>query len=986
MGRNVRSAALVAVSLIFLSSLSAEPAALRGREFLLDPPADRATSFRFLPGGSWRPFDRPLLLTAAPGEERAYALELRDAAGSREVDYLVDRLPPAPPRVDRTPGLYRGDLDVGLGAESGASISYEISGPGRPFGELLPWDAARPLHLLSRAEGLSTWVLVAFATDAAGNRSEAARYVYSLEPPDFPPSPSPKVPEPNLPWVDPSLQLGKPLIEKGDSSLLLSLEAPASGVLVAALGGGGDLANPARWQPLAVEGGRALLRLEGPYGWSGSLSLSLGLLDRGVLRYGPEELSLDLSPLSEPGTLPPPSPPSLLSGAPGSPALLVFPDYDGEILCSVDGGPEVPYAGPLLVSPGQGNLELSYRGRTGDGGLSEVSRLSLPRPALLPDKALLGLEPPLARAQAFVLRPAPGVYLRYELGEGGALPSEVGPASPLLQGELSLDGPASGTKRYAIRYRAYTGPGPEAAAGEEGFARLLVDKEAPEPPRLVQALPPFSRQPCELLLEAGAGDRIMVELDDGGRSPRSLEYRGPISLDAPAGSSRTWTVRAWSLDEAGNSSVRLGPFVCAVDPTGLYIDQGARAGGDGDPERPFASVEAALASARFASPVLHLRSGYRFQGPLRLQGSSLALVGGASLRWLWPDSPDRSVLEFPAPAAGSPSLSIEGGRLELSGIEARFAEGEGEALAARSADLRLADSSLQGSSSRSLSLLSLQGSTLRMEGGLLRLGGRGGGADLYSRDSALSIIDSDLGSSDQPASLTCISATGGSLSIEGSRVAPSAGVGAVGISAEGLSLAADRLLLELTGGAGYRRGAVLARLKGSFLNSHFLTKGQAGTMIELRDAELAFVHDSFVDQGQAPSLVFLARGGNPRLLDDLFVAPGGARLLDTDRSLEAGGIGACAFAGFSSLVAGPRPVAAVAALPPYRGGPAALDLGALSPLRAAPKGGFELLPGSPPVDAGLDSGLAAAASDFSGLPRPSAAGKALPDIGADELQ
>ena len=974
------------------ASADSVPQAVRGQSFRLTVPAAAGAMFRFLPDGEWRDFDRPLLLEASPGEERQYSLEIRDSAGVVRSDYLVDRLAPPPPVPDPPSGSYSGPLTVNLAGEAGSAILFSISGPGIDFGSLASWNPERPLVLPESKGQTATWVLVAKNVDAVGNESPLASFAYKVLPEGVPAPGAGALAPAQPPKPDPSFDPGTPAIEAGDSSAILRFALPSSGQLVYAVGNDSDLGSLGRWQPLEAEGRLAVLRLRGPYGWSSDLAVAIGLLKDGLIRYRPSPITVRLSPISPATTTAAtPAPPALIAGEPGSASLVAFPPYDGDILYSLDGGKETPWRGPIPLEPGEGSVRLAWRGRSAGMLDSAPSSIRLDRPPRFPLKPMLGLDGSLVRAESFTLSAAPGAALRYELAEGRAFPGAVTASSPLMTDGLVIDTAPKTTRIVTIRYRVFSGTGASAIGGEEGFARLTVDRQPPSPPSIKGSVPPFSRSPINVSLAASSDSRIMVELDDGSGRSTDLDYRGALTLDAAGSKARAWRLSAWAIDEAGNVSARIGPFSSVIDPAGLYVDQGAPEGGSGEPDKPFSSIDEALAASRTAESVLRVRSGFRQKSPLSLGNRSLEITSGASLSWLWPDSPEQGSLSFPAPAAGQPSISANGGRIGLSGLSLNFADGDGEAVKVMNGRLEVRDSTISGRTAKTLTLVDATASNVDLKGAILRLGGSGGGADLVARDSTVAVAQSDLGANGSTAWITCLSLQGGSLGLSASRLGAPAGISSVGLSADSTALAIDRMQLEVAGAAGFRRGAMIKSSTGKVVNSHITSSGPPTTIVELSDSNVAFVFDSFIDGGAGKGgLVFSARGGMPLLVDDLFIARGGARLLDSDRAPERGEIGSCAFSGFVTLVSGASTIATVDGLPPFdassSGKGASINLGAVAVLRSAPKGGYELLEGSPIVDRGIVYGPAETSHDFSGLPRPSAAGLGLPDIGADELQ
>ena len=141
-------------------------------------------SFRDSAGaeGPWIPFRGPLALTAAPGEQREYRVIIKADSETgelarRELSFRIDKRTPAAPRVLPEPGTYWDTIAVRFEAAPGSTVFYSIQG-----------DIVRtPIQWNGTDIGIgendrkAVYVVQAYATDAAGNRSRIVTARYALD-------------------------------------------------------------------------------------------------------------------------------------------------------------------------------------------------------------------------------------------------------------------------------------------------------------------------------------------------------------------------------------------------------------------------------------------------------------------------------------------------------------------------------------------------------------------------------------------------------------------------------------------------------------------------------------------------------------------------------------------------------------------------------------------------------------------------------------
>jgi hypothetical protein len=975
-----------------------------GKDIVVYPP-DRGTSaFRFLPDASYIPFDRRLVLSAAPGETRIYLLQVASGKGKPAeaplVAYVVDKKRPAAPSAEPGTGLYQGAVAPILAGEEGADIFWAIVGPSGAVPSFAPYDELSRPRMAPPASGTASYTLIAFSVDPSGNRSYPSRFSYRLAEPGLPAAAP--VPEPVAIAVDSSIPRPEIDAERGFSELRMSLP-PGASLLVDV-----DPESPplslGDFERIEPEGAVAKLRLPCPYGWSGDLNVYFGIVRDGAASYNPQPIVVRLSNPAEELPLPAsPEGPALAADPAGRGAFAIFPSYDGALYVSVDGATPEAYASPLALPSGKRSVRLSWFGEDDSGQRSPTRSLSLALPEALPDFELSGvadgaairgdatLKPfPVAKAEAtaesraLAVAAAPPV-LRYEMRLDGGIPPEPSAASPVMGDSLTIACPPGEERSVAIRYRAFSGD-----RGSEGrILRFSLDRKPPEVPRLKDLPTVYTDKAASIALQPGLGGKdIFAAVSADGSEAKFVQVTGPIDLPGSESGPVSYVVRAYDVDAAGNRSPEMKSISLVVDRSSVYAAEDGSERGDGSPDRPFRSLDAAIAAAVKAG-----KRSVNMRGAMELRqsavlNSELGLIGGFGKLWAR-ESGSRAALRVAVPQ-GKPAFSLRGGSLRLRGVDVSFESSGGSLVAVAGASLAIEDSSISSAADGDLVLVSADRSRIDVKDSRIKAA-RAMAFTAFSADNSdITFTGSSISADGGVRIFGAFDMDGGSLVLRESLLESRADLGLSMMALRSASVLVDRSLLKAEGGSGFLRLGSFQAVRGELRNSKVLLSWNGpGTLFEISGGGPAFRHDTIVAGSDKGGLRFFdARGLPPQVWNCILECSGpGSELLRTDTGLGAGYLVADCVWGFDRLLAGAREIRDLASLNAINAGSviySSRPIVSEGPERSfgAPlKSQAPLRAGSACVNAALplESGYEV---DFGGHPRPGGAG---PDIGADEL-
>ncbi|HUW40553.1 MAG TPA: hypothetical protein VMV90_06045 [Rectinemataceae bacterium] len=1005
---SVGPAAVAAIALLWglvgLSALAGQDTAaaagarrLSSSDIELAPP-ETPSSFRFLPEGKWILFDRPLALSAARGEERLYRLELRSPGGADTIEsYLIDKRPPSPPSAGVPSGIYRKTLTIRLSAAEGASVFWTLVGPASGTLSAAASDSGfrrasgGPVCVLEPPKrGSATYTLFAYAVDRSGNRSRPAVFTYRLAGEGLSVAPLPKESGPPSISFDDSLPL--PTVESSPGEVDLSAAAGRS--LCLAVDPPARPDSPYDFVQAPLVGDRFVFRITCPYGWSGSLPVYYAYFADGKLLCARDPIFVSLvygEKAAQP--VPPPPAPVLARDPLGRGAFLFFPDYDGSIYVKVGSAPERRYQEPFALSGRGGQVSVVWAGEDAWGRRSAESEITFDQPPAAPDLDILGAGEGARTAGDVSLSPsAPGV-LRYEIGTVESPPGEPTASSPRLVGSLSVDCPAGRARHVLVRYRSFSGPESAAVGGDEKDLSFTIDKRPPPAPLLAGAIPAYADRPLSLTFaKTGPEVSIFASVSVGGAPADFARVDAPLDLGGSEAGPVQYRVRAYAVDDLGNRSAEMEPVGIVVDRDSLYAAEGGSPEGDGSPQRPFGSLEAALRSAAaLGKRNINLRGDLTLSSPIELD-RDIVLQGGYAADWSV--DPERKAAISAAIPGDAAAIAVRGARLSLRNLDMR-AGGRGGCLLSASggAELDLEGCTLSAKGEGDFVLARLRSSTGGMRDSTIAAEAAVSCTAVDAADSDIRIAKSVVVAGAAVHAFNAFLVRGGSLALDDSLVESSADLALSLFDLGGSSLSMRRDFVKVSGGSGYLRIGNFADAPGFIRDCRFeiAWRGE-GTLFSLRAAAPTFLYDTILAAtGRGSIRYFEARHAVLRVWDSILsCASGGSELVRTDESLGAGALVADCIWGFPRLVAGAMDLRSLDALDALNAasGLYSTKRHVSEPPQAtfsAPvKGVARLSPSSACVGAALPFDDANA-TDFLGNPRPGRSGPGSPDIGAEEL-
>jgi hypothetical protein len=959
------------------------------RDIVIFPPVNGASSFRFLPDGPFIPFDRSLVLSAAPGESRSYLVQVTpgkaDRGGARITRYRINKKSPQAPRSEPGTGLYNYPLRPVLSSEEGTDVFWTILGPGHSAATFVKYGETTRPSIAAPASGTATYTILAYAVDRSGNRSFPSRFVYRLAEAGL----SATAPIPDSFAIAATASVPRPDVDSRRGYSELRMAVPQDARLLLDINPDSPPHSLDDFEQVVADGGIAKVRLPCPYGWTSDLDVYYGILKEGIASYNPQPLRVRISNPAE--QLPPPAAPEgpILAADPaGRGAFAVFPSYDGAIFVSVDGVDPKPYTSPVALPLDERSVRISWYGEDSSGQRSSTRALSLALPEALPEVELTGVADGALVGGEVILKPTATAMLRYELRLDGSNPPEPSIASPLVGDSLAIACPEGEERSVVLRYRVFSGE-----SGAEGrILRFSIDRKIPDVPRPLEIPLAYSDKPTSLMLSLGSGAKtVFASVTANGVSSPFAPVTGPLEFAGSEAGPVNYILRAYDIDAVGNRSPEMASLAFVVDRPSLYVAEDGSDNGDGSPDRPYKSLDGALAAAlKSGKNIVNMRGAFEMHVPA-LCASRIELAGGFGERWT-KDPSARARVRITVPR-GQSAFSQRGGSLMLRQLDLTAEDaGPTPIIAITDSALAIEDSSISAGSGGDLLIISAARSKIDANGSRIDAR-RAMACTVFSSDAShISVSGSSLIAARDVRVFGAFDMEGGALSLRESLIDSRADLGLNLISLRSTNLLVDRSLIQVEGGSGFLRLGSFDSVRGEMKNSKVILSWKgSGTLFEIADGGPAFRHDTIVADSEQGGLRFFdVRGELPPVWNSILEFSGmDSELLHSDSVAGPGIFVADCIWGFDRLIAGAREVK---------------DLGSLNALNAgsvlysskpivseSPESSFgpsiksqaQLRASSACINAALplEEGYDV---DFSGHRRPGP-GKTGADIGADEL-
>jgi hypothetical protein len=689
--------------------------------------------------------------------------------------------------------------------------------------------------------------------------------------------------------------------------------------------------------------------------------------------------------------------PVLAADNSGRGGFIAFPSYDGDIYVSLGTAKPSLYASPIALPRDATSLRVSWYGEDSGGQRTATRSQYFVLPETVPDIELAGAAEGAAIGGDVLIRPAVKTVsasaaaasqsVRYELKVDGSFPPEPGPSSPILGDGLTITCPPGEERSIVLRYRQISGD----AESEGRILRFTLDRKPPEAPRFRDATPSYFDSVASLELMPGTGGKDVFASVSADGAPASF-----FPVDAPlvfAGSEAgpvKYLIRAYDIDAAGNRSQEMKPITLVVDRSSEYAAEDGSDKGDGTPDRPFKSLDAAIAAA--------IRGGKRsinLRGSLEMRASAqfskeMSLNGGFGKSWV-KDSSARAIVRVSV--AGQSAFVQRGASLALNRVEL-YDESAGVSplIELAGTSLSVDNSSLVAGSDGDFILISASQSKISLTDSRLKAIKAMSFTAFSSDRSDISLSRCSISAARDVRIFGAFDMDGGSLVMGQSLLECSSDLGLNLFSLRLASLLVDRSLITVDGGSGFLRLGSFKSVSGEMKNSKVILAWKGpGTLFEIADGGPSFRHDTVTASSTKGLLRFFdLKGPPPQIWNCILDSAGtGSELLRSDSIPGAGLLVADCVWGFDRLISGALDTSDLASLNAFNA-PSALY--SSKPVVSEPpessfaaplKSQAPLRRNSACVGAALSLGSGYEV-DFSGHPRPGS-GKDGPDIGADEL-
>ncbi len=544
--------------------------------------------------------------------------------------------------------------------------------------------------------------------------------------------------------------------------------------------------------------------------------------------------------------------------------------------------------------------------------------------------------------------------------------------------------------------------------GSEGrILRFLLDKKPPDPPRPSQLPSGFNDKTVTISLLPGPGGKdVFAAVSADGADAPFLPVTGPIILKGSDAGPVRYVLRAYDMDAAGNKSQEMMALALVVDSTSVYVADDGSDKGDGSPDRPYRSFDAALTAAIASGKRnVNIRGALEMHVPVQAS-TEIGIAGGFGKLWVR-DSSARGALHVAIPSSQA-AFSQKGASLLFRQVDVAVeTAGTGAFIAMSGATLSLEDSSVTAAADGDCVLVSATRSKIDISGSKIKAS-RAMAFTAFSTDaSEISLASSSISAAQGVRIFGAFDMDGGSLSVRESLLDSRADLGLNMMALRGSSLLVDRSLIRAVGGSGFLRLGTFKAVQGEVRTSKaILSWNGPGILFETSEGGPSFRFDTIIaDSSEAALRFFDSRGTPPEIWNSILECSGpGSELLRTDGIPGAGVLVADCVWGFGKLIAGSLEISDLSSLNALNAGSApysAKPIVTESPEKtfAAPlKGQAPLRPDSVCVGSAFILDGEGYDLDFNGRRRPgratppatgtgdSSAGlKPGPDIGADEL-
>lgn len=934
-------------------------------------------AYRFAGQEAWLPFDRPLYLSAFPGEERRYSIEFGNARSQAPstLSYTIDLRPPEPPSFSAPPGDAGSVLSVSIA--SGDDVFASVNG-----GPFEPAAAGSPMEFKAPADATTVVSLAAYAVDPAGNASRVASSSWRLCPEGVEPSFTFDA-EAQARAVRPAEAGSSLSAEVADlvGSARLTVRAPAGTVPCVAVNAP-DASSVASYVELSGGSSSASCVVPFPWGYEIPIEIRYGYVDDGDVFFAADGLRLLPRFPAEEASMAPAAAAAPELRLNGSAAFVHWPAGPWTIMYSIGDDEFTQSIAPLRVELGDDPIAIRYYALGQNGARSSVSVATLPARKVSEPPSLSGVAHGGVYGGTVIVIPGEASKARYELSADGSAPPAIRESSRALPpGGLPVEGRPGETVTY--RLRVADGP------TTERFVTFSIDREAPAVPVIAQGLSTYAAADALVSFRDQEGE-VFVSISEDGSGPFE-RFVEPIAIAGSDDGRMRYVVRAYAEDEFGNRSDEMRPFGLMIDRSTLYVDADGRPGASGAPDDPIARLDDAVEAAQRAGKRFVYVRGAASIGRSVVVSGRLEIRGGFDDQWNEAPGLTASVEARVPPSSASYAFVVDGGSLSLSSMDFSLkSEGAGGLVLARSGSLELDRCSVDASGGIEVAAVRSTGADVSVSSSTLRSSAMVTGRGIDLSGGRLVVSDSTIACDRSVRLFDALRVSDAEAVIAGLRIDAEPTHAFSAFSASRSSASIERCIVNVSGGSSSCRAfsSSASELTASSIYVYADWRGSAELFSAGAGSTMRLAHVTAI--AAAPAALFASAGAsNIDIVNSIAsFSGGGSVFLRLDGSAEAGAVESNCLWGFDRLVELSSPRRTLSTVADLNGAfgtaesPNRLERPSET-FQSTVKGLYRLSRSSACADGGLAVPWAAR-SDLFGSPRPTG-DAATVSIGAEEL-
>lgn len=851
--------------------------------------------YRFSSKDKWKAFDRPLYLSAFPGEERSYNLDfiLPNEENEIHLKYTIDKqAPEAPVFIEQ-----RRDIASSLTLAIKGNEKVFISINGSSYSE---YDSMNPPSFVSMEDRSTIVYASAYAMDDYGNLSKTASARYRLFPDKF--NPSFEAPiiavDTKIQVVDKPENIESRLTDIRGSALLEITCEPGT-IPVAAV----NSLEPFKLLSAFVElSGTNTCRVAIPFPWGyeEEILVYYGYRKDNILVIAKEPLRIrpvfeEAASITAPNTS---SEPRININE--NIAHVDWPLSPWQIMYALDDKNYEAYNKPLSIQLKESKQNLFFYMTGPDGTKSDVLSVQIPEKLKNEPAYLEGLENGGRYGPFVLLKPPLGQKILYELHEGLETPAQLSAGSKVLDSKgLKIIGRPGEVVNYALRVAIASS---QKELTTERLYFFSVDREAPPVPRIKDKLDSYSSDDAVLAFEK-SDESIYVSVSDDG-SGNFVLYEKPIIIPGSEEGRKVYTVRAYAEDKFGNRSQELKPVKISIDRSSIYVHPKGRAGAIGSPDDPMPKLEDAISAALSSGKRFIKLRGEFFVGKALKISSQLKISGSYDSNW------DESIYEraiIKIQTAGNYAIYTENSKLELENLDI-IAESDSSQSIINTikGNISFKNVKISASGGQEKTAVKSIGSDLSLENTYIVMDNMLTGRAIETSNASILIKDSSILCTSKVSMFEAINLNSGSARIFGLRIEAEPGVAASALSAYSSMVNINSSFFFFSGKASSHR---LIGVQSSTININSIyidinMNGFAEVFSASQSSSLNIMHITAL--ASAPKLTFVnSASSNFSLTNSIINAMGtGSILLRTDQALPEAAVIANCLWGFDTFLEG----------------------------------------------------------------------------------